>query len=142
MVATVTAGLAESDGSLPPRFVTPDTLAHCQEPGSAPGPIIVYMPGCLYLVLLRLCVLSENEGSWPVRDDCAAAAGVGRSSTTGRTEHMCRVNRSMLGRCDGRHDRDFGYSSAQPCVLLKLNRVRHRAPRFIALSYNSKNELA
>jgi len=124
--------------------VTPDTLAHCQEPGSAPGPTLgnrVYVPGCLYLVLLRLCVLSENEGSSLVRDDCAAAAaaGGGRSSTTGRTEHMCRVNRSMLGRCDGRRDRDFGYSSAQPCVLLKLNRVRHRAPHFIALSYNNNS---
>jgi len=37
-VARVTAGLAESNGSLPPGYDSRHLQADCQEPGSAPEP--------------------------------------------------------------------------------------------------------
>uniref|UniRef100_A0A3Q2QI04 Sodium/potassium-transporting ATPase subunit beta n=1 Tax=Fundulus heteroclitus TaxID=8078 RepID=A0A3Q2QI04_FUNHE len=38
-------------------------------------------------------------------------------------KRSCQFNRTMLGDCSGMVDRSYGYSKAQPCVLIKLNRV-------------------
>uniref|UniRef100_A0A3Q3FSI0 Sodium/potassium-transporting ATPase subunit beta n=1 Tax=Labrus bergylta TaxID=56723 RepID=A0A3Q3FSI0_9LABR len=35
----------------------------------------------------------------------------------------CQFNRTMLEECSGISDRFYGYSSGQPCILIKLNRV-------------------
>lgn len=38
-------------------------------------------------------------------------------------KRSCQFNRTQLESCSGLSDRSYGYSSGQPCVLLKLNRV-------------------
>ncbi|XP_038158740.1 sodium/potassium-transporting ATPase subunit beta-2-like isoform X3 [Cyprinodon tularosa] len=38
-------------------------------------------------------------------------------------KRSCQFNRTMLGDCSGLEDRFYGYSKAQPCILIKLNRV-------------------
>ncbi|PWA33442.1 hypothetical protein CCH79_00020677, partial [Gambusia affinis] len=38
-------------------------------------------------------------------------------------KRSCQFNRTMLGDCSGMEDRFYGYSKAQPCILIKLNRV-------------------
>ncbi|KAM7366668.1 hypothetical protein PAMP_016084 [Pampus punctatissimus] len=38
-------------------------------------------------------------------------------------KRSCQFNRSMLEECSGISDRFYGYSTGQPCVLIKLNRV-------------------
>ncbi|KAM6894593.1 sodium/potassium-transporting ATPase subunit beta-2a [Lycodopsis pacificus] len=38
-------------------------------------------------------------------------------------KRSCQFNRTMLEECSGISDGFFGYSSGQPCVLIKLNRV-------------------
>ncbi|XP_033839666.1 sodium/potassium-transporting ATPase subunit beta-2-like [Periophthalmus magnuspinnatus] len=38
-------------------------------------------------------------------------------------KRSCQFNRTALDLCSGLVDRSYGYSSGQPCVLLKLNRV-------------------
>ncbi|XP_053199678.1 sodium/potassium-transporting ATPase subunit beta-2-like isoform X1 [Scomber japonicus] len=38
-------------------------------------------------------------------------------------KRSCQFNRTMLEDCSGISDRFYGYSSGQPCVLIKLNRV-------------------
>ena len=64
-----------------------------------------------------MCIRDRCEtgqvGNTTVRSIC---------SSSGRTT-VCRLNRSMLGQCDGVGDPGFGYPAGEPCVLLKLNRV-------------------
>ncbi|KAJ0056061.1 hypothetical protein NL108_018386, partial [Boleophthalmus pectinirostris] len=38
-------------------------------------------------------------------------------------KRSCQFNRTALDLCSGLSDSSYGYSSGQPCVLLKLNRV-------------------
>ncbi|XP_067436289.1 sodium/potassium-transporting ATPase subunit beta-2a [Thunnus thynnus] len=38
-------------------------------------------------------------------------------------KRSCQFNRTMLEDCSGVSDRYYGYSSGQPCILIKLNRV-------------------
>ncbi|XP_034534670.1 sodium/potassium-transporting ATPase subunit beta-2-like [Notolabrus celidotus] len=38
-------------------------------------------------------------------------------------KRSCQFNRTMLEECSGISDRFYGYSTGQPCVLIKLNRV-------------------
>lgn len=35
----------------------------------------------------------------------------------------CQFKRSFLKNCSGLEDPTFGYSTGQPCILLKMNRV-------------------
>lgn len=39
-------------------------------------------------------------------------------------KRSCQFNRTMLGDCSGIVDRFYGYNRGQPCILIKLNRVR------------------
>lgn len=45
------------------------------------------------------------------------------SSCDGSSSSVCSLNIDDLGACDGRNDTDFGYSSGEPCVLIKLNKI-------------------
>ncbi|XP_034021630.1 sodium/potassium-transporting ATPase subunit beta-2-like [Thalassophryne amazonica] len=38
-------------------------------------------------------------------------------------KRSCQFNRTMLQECSGLMDRFYGYSTGQPCILIKLNRV-------------------
>ena len=39
-------------------------------------------------------------------------------------KRSCQFNRTVLDECSGLQDRSYGYQSGQPCVLIKLNRVK------------------
>uniref|UniRef100_A0A096MHA3 Sodium/potassium-transporting ATPase subunit beta n=1 Tax=Poecilia formosa TaxID=48698 RepID=A0A096MHA3_POEFO len=52
-------------------------------------------------------------------------------------KRSCQFNRTMLGDCSGLEDRFYGYSKAQPCILIKLNRVAHFLFAVTSLSKSS-----
>lgn len=39
-------------------------------------------------------------------------------------KRSCQFNRTMLEECSGISDSFYGYSRGQPCILIKMNRVR------------------
>ena len=55
-VARVTAGLAESNGSLPPIFDSCHLQADCQEPGSSPEPYASNRVRATFTFFVILCV--------------------------------------------------------------------------------------
>ena len=56
--------------------------------------------------------------------DCSSNTA---SAAASNDRYTCHQNRSLLGPCDGLTDVDFGYATGQPCILLKLNKVRAAA---------------
>lgn len=41
-------------------------------------------------------------------------------------KRSCQFNRTVLDQCSGIGDRYYGYQEGQPCIIIKLNRVRKR----------------
>lgn len=77
--------------------------------------------------------IDEHEGVTPVRDDCTDVQRT-RARRADVRSSVCRVDRSVLGLCDGRQDPSFGFATGQPCVLLKLNKVWGWKPQMLTSS--------
>ncbi|XP_044538598.1 protein ATP1B4 [Gracilinanus agilis] len=55
--------------------------------------------------------------------DCPPGKYFIQEGAEDKEKKACQFKRSFLGNCSGLHDPTFGYSTGQPCVLLKMNRL-------------------
>lgn len=46
-------------------------------------------------------------------------------------KRSCQFRRSILEQCSGSQERYYGYDIGQPCIIIKLNRVRHEIDKCI-----------
>ena len=44
-------------------------------------------------------------------------------------KNACRFRRALLESCSGLIDKDYGFSSGNPCIIVKLNRIVNFRPR-------------
>lgn len=72
----------------------------------------------------RLCPSGYNDTEQEKNSDCEEGQYFVQDNTEESTKVVCRFKRDLLSLCSGLSDTNFGYSEGQPCVLLKMNRVR------------------
>ncbi|XP_067116859.1 sodium/potassium-transporting ATPase subunit beta-233-like [Osmerus mordax] len=62
----------------------------------------------------------ETPDTYKNRGDLESDVGIRKA---------CRFSRQLLGDCSGYQDKDFGFSTGKPCIIVKLNRIVNFRPR-------------
>uniref|UniRef100_A0A8C0IXI5 Sodium/potassium-transporting ATPase subunit beta n=1 Tax=Chelonoidis abingdonii TaxID=106734 RepID=A0A8C0IXI5_CHEAB len=70
--------------------------------------------------------------------ECPAGQYFVQDGTESEEKKACQFKRSQLQNCSGIEDPTFGYSTGQPCILLKMNRV----PKNVNCAIQKGNESA
>lgn len=72
----------------------------------------------------RLCPSGYNDTEQENNKECDKGVYFVQDNPEASTKEVCRFKRDILSLCSGLSDTNFGYSEGQPCVLLKMNRVK------------------
>lgn len=73
---------------------------------------------------MRPCALGYNDSlQEEMNVDCPPGQYFIQDGDEDEDKKACQFKRSFLKNCSGLEDPTFGYSTGQPCILLKMNRV-------------------
>lgn len=80
-----------------------------------------------YVQALNTFLTPYNDSQQLLNNDACAPNQYYIQEDSGKVRNnpkrACQFNRTTLGNCSGLNDRTYGYSSGEPCMLIKLNRV-------------------
>ncbi|KAF6389692.1 ATPase Na+/K+ transporting family member beta 4 [Rhinolophus ferrumequinum] len=79
-----------------------------------------------YVINLNVFLQGYNDSlQEEINADCTPGQYFIQDGNEDEDKKACQFKRSFLKNCSGLEDPTFGYSTGQPCILLKMNRVNY-----------------